>query len=377
MPWQEVSTMSLRHEFVVLAEAKETTMRALCQRFGISPKTGYKWLARYRATGVNALVDHSRRPQGSPRRTASEIESAVVRLRVQHPAWGARKLRRRLCDLGQQDLPCPSTFHAILQRHDLIDPAESPKHQAWVRFEHEAPNQLWQMDFKGHFALVQGRCHALTVLDDHARFNLCLQACADERGDTVQQRLTDVLRRYGLPERMTMDNGSPWGCSDEAHHYTPLTVWLIRLGIRVSHSRPYHPQTQGKDERFHRTLNVEVLHGPPFRDLAQCQRHFDDWRDIYNLERPHEALGMATPASRYQPSPRGFPETLPPIEYADGDIVRKVQEKGEISYLNRAWRIPKALRGYPVALRYTQTDGLMDVFFCHKKVAQINLQDPK
>lgn len=376
MPWQEISTMSLRHEFVVLADSEETNMSALCRRFEISPKTGYKWLARYRAAGVNALVDRSRRPQGSPRRTAPDIESAVVRLRVQHPAWGARKLYHRLCDLGRTDLPCPSTLQAILQRHGLIDPADSRTHQAWVRFEHDAPNQLWQMDFKGHFALVQGRCHALTVLDDHARFNLCLQACADERGDTVQHRLTPVLRRYGLPARMTMDNGAPWG-SDEDHRYTPLTLWLIRLGIGVSHSRPYHPQTQGKDERFHRTLNVEVLRGPPFRDLGQCQQRFDDWRAIYNLERPHEALGMATPASRYQPSPRAFPETLPPIEYADGDIVRKVQDKGEISYRNRTWRVPKALRGYPVALRRTQTDGLLDVFFCHQKVAQINLQYPK
>lgn len=376
MPWQEVSTMSLRHEFVVLAETEEVNMRALCQRFGISPKTGYKWLLRYRAAGVNALVDRSRRPQASPAQTAPDIESAVVRLRAQHPAWGARKLHKRLCVLGQPDVPVPSTIQAILTRHGLIDPVESAKHRAWVRFEHAAPNQLWQMDFKGHFALAQGRCHALTVLDDHARFNLCLQACANERGDTVQHRLTGMLRRYGLPERMTMDNGAPWG-SDAEHRYTPLTVWLIRLGIRVSHSRPYHPQTQGKDERFHRTLAVEVLRGPPFRDLEQCQQRFDAWRDIYNLERPHEALGMATPASRYQPSARPFPETLPPIEYADGDVVRKVQDRGEISYRHQTWRVPRALRGYPIALRPTQTDGLMDVFFCHQKVAQINLHDPQ
>lgn len=376
MPWQEVSTMSLRHEFVLLAESEGANMSALCCRFGISPKTGYKWLARYHEAGLSALMDRSRRPQVSPYQTSTDVARAILRLRDQHPAWGARKLRKRLCVLGHRNLPGPSTIHAILVREGRIDPAETVKHQPWIRFEHEAPNQLWQMDFKGHFALSQGRCHPLTVLDDHSRFNVTLSACADERGETVKTSLTGVFRRYGLPDRMTMDNGAPWG-SDEEHRYTPLTVWLICLSIGVSHSRPYHPQTQGKDERFHRTLAVEVLRGPPFRDLHQCQQRFDAWRDIYNLERPHEALGMATPASRYQPSPRGFPETLPPIDYADGDIVRKVQFKGEISYRNRTWRVPKALRGYPVALRCTQTDGLMDVFFCHQKVAQINLHDPK
>lgn len=376
MPWHEVSTMSLRHEFVVLAASEGVNMSALCRRFGISPKTGYKWLARYQEAGVEALADRSRRPRTSPSQTAPDMARAILRLRDRHPAWGARKLDTRLRVLGYRDVPCPSTIQAILLRSGRIAPAESAKHQPWTRFEHAAPNQLWQMDFKGHFALSQGRCHPLTVLDDHSRFALGLYACADERGATVQERLTRVFRRYGLPERMTMDNGSPWG-SDAEHLYTPLTVWLIRLAIGVGHSRPFHPQTQGKDERFHRTLAVELLRGPPFRDLDQCQRRFDAWRALYNLERPHEALGMATPASRYQPSPRSFPERLPPIDYAPDDLVRKVQAKGEIFYRNRAWHIAKALRGYPVALRYTQTDGVMDVFFCHQKVAQINLQDPE
>ena len=313
---------------------------------------------RYHEAGRSALTDRSRRPRISPYQTSTDVTRAILRLRDQHPAWGARKLRQRLCVLGHRDLPCPSTIHAILVRAGRIDPAETVKHQPWIRFEHEAPNQLWQMDFKGHFALSQGRCHPLTVLDDHSRFNVTLSACADERGETVKTSLTRVFRRYGLPERMTMDNGAPWG-SDEEHRYTPLTVWLIRLGIGVSHSRPYHPQTQGKDERFHRTLAAEVLRGPPFRDLHQCQQRFDAWRDIYNLERPHEALGMATPASRYQPSPRGFPETLPPIDYPDGDIVRKVQAKGEISYRNRTWGPQGPARLPCRAARYTnrRTDG--------------------
>src|SRR5262249_9640533 len=160
----------------------------------------------------------------------------------------------------------------------------------------------------------RGRCHPLTVLDDHSRFALGLEACANEQGVTVQERLTTIFRRYGLPRRMTMDNGSPWG-NDSTHPHTPLTVSLMRLGIGVGHSRPYHPQTQGKDERFHRTLKVEVLHGRTFRDLPHCQAAFDEWRTVYNVQRPHEALAMATPGSRYAISARPFPASLPAVEY--------------------------------------------------------------
>src|SRR5262249_28011286 len=160
------------------------------------------------------------------------------------------------------------------------------RHRPYQRFEHDAPNCLWQMDFKGHFATQTARCHPLTVLDDHSRFAVGLQACPDQRTETVKDRLTHIFRRYGLPQRMTRDNGSPWG-SDADHRFTPLTVWLMRLDIRVSHSRPYHPQTQGKDERFHKTLGLELLRDRFFRDLAQAQRCFDDWRYVYNLQRPH------------------------------------------------------------------------------------------
>jgi len=367
--------MSQRREFVMLAQVEGANMSELCRRFGISRKSGYKWLGRYLAEGEAGLADQPRRPRSSPGQTPAAVEAQVVGLRDTHPAWGGRKLRRRLLDLGHDSVPAASTITAILCRRGCLADSESAKRRAFVRFEHAAPNELWQMDFKGHFALEQGRCHALTVLDDHSRYALGLAACANERTETVRERLTALFRRYGLPWRMLMDNGSPWG-DDGTHAYTPLTVWLLRLGVAVSHGRPYHPQTQGKDERFHRTLAAEVLRGERFRDLAHCQRRFDAWRNVYNLERPHEALGMAVPASRFTPSPRSYPEQLAPIEYAPGLAVRKVQDKGRMDFVGRRFRLPKAFKGYPVALRPTPVDGAFDVLFCNHVVARIDLRDP-
>lgn len=377
MPWQEVSTMSLRREFVLLALLPQANRRELCRRFRISPKTGYKWLNRHDCGGVSALADGSRRPQRSPRRTAGELEQTILRLRQAHPAWGARKLLKRLEQLGHERLPAASTAHAILRRYGCIDPEASLKHLPWLRFEHAAPNALWQMDFKGHFALSEGRCHPLTVLDDHSRFNLCLRACANEQGVTVQGALTRTFRQYGLPLCMLMDNGSPWG-DDAGSPYTPFTVWLMHLGVAVSHARVRHPQTLGKDERFHRTLKAEVLATAELTDLRQAQQHFDRWREIYNFERPHEAIQMSTPASRYRASPRHFPEPLPPIEYDPTDTVRRVQSNGWLSYRGRMLRVSKAFRGYPVALRPNpEHDGLLEVFFCRQRIAQLDLRCPE
>ena len=192
-------------------------------------------------------------------------------VRAEHPAWGGRKIRRRLQDLKHPAVPSASTITAILHRQGRIAAAASAGHKPFERFERAAPNELWQMDYKGHFATRAGRCHPLTVVDDHSRYAVGLRACGDERGGTVQAELSAIFRRYGLPERMLMDNGSPWG-SDALHRHTWLTVWLLELGIAVSHGRPYHPQTQGKDERFHRTLTAEVIGRRAFADLAECQR---------------------------------------------------------------------------------------------------------
>ena len=368
MPWQEMSAVSLRAEFVRLAAAPGANVRELCRRFGVSPPTAYKWLAR--ARGGGDLADRSRRPRTSPGRLPADVEAAVLALRDEHPAWGGRKLRRRLLDLGRP-APAASTVTAVLRRHGRLGPrAGSPRD--FVRFEHAAANDLWQMDFKGHFPTAAGRCHPLTVLDDHSRYAVGLVACPDEQDATVRGHLTALFRRSGLPGRVLCDNGPPWGAGATGGRHTALTVWLLRLGVAVSHGRPHHPQTQGKDERFHRTLKAEVIQGRRFAGVADCQARFDDWREVYNARRPHEALGLAVPASRYAPSPRPFPEALPVWEYGPGDEVRRVSANGTVGDRGRVWWVGAAFRGERVALRATATDGVREVYLGPHAIATID-----
>jgi len=374
MPWREATPMSERSEFVTFAGREEAKVSELCRQYSISRKTGYKWMQRLRIEGWDGLRDRSRRPRRSPLRTPSDVEALICQLRSEHPAWGGRKLHHALRGDGMPRPPAPSTITAILERTGLLA-AERKRRRDWQRFEELRPNDLWQMDFKGHFATGDGRCHPFTMLDDHSRFNLSLAACPNERAETVQQHLTHAFQRYGLPLRMLMDNGSPWG-SDAIHQHTHLTAWLIRLGITVVHGRPYHPQTQGKEERFHRTLTAEVLAWhPSWSGLHEVQRAFDAWRDIYNLRRPHEALDHATPAARYQPSSRLFPSQLAPLEYAPGDHIRKVQDKGRISFKGREFLISRAFIGEPVALRPV-ADALWEVYYCHQRIRRIDLTGP-
>jgi len=301
------------------------------------------------------------------------MEQAVLGVRDRHPAWGGRKIAARLQQTGHQGVPAASTITEILRRHERLAEAEAIKHRPYQRFERARPNDLWQMDFKGHFGLRDGtRCHALTVLDDHSRYVLGVRACGNERRETVQTELIDLFRRYGLPLTMLMDNGAPWGTGDWHNRYTSLVVWLLRLGVEVTHGRPYHPQTQGKDERFHRTLSEELLSRKEFDNLMKMQLGFDRFRFTYNHERPHESLGLTVPAKRYLVSERIYPERLPPIEYPSSMAVRCVSE-GWLSYRGRAYRVNQAFSGYRLGLSPSDQDGLLHVFFCRHRIGQINV----
>lgn len=371
MPFEDRSAMSQKEEFVRLALAPGANVSALCRRFRIGRTCGHKLLSRYRMDGDGGLAEQSRRPRSSPARSAPEVEAAALSVRMAHPAWGGRKIARVLAREGI-GTPAASTITGILRRNGVALGALGGGAQPFIRFEHAAPNDLWQMDFKGHVALRAGRLHPLTVLDDHSRFSIVLSACADQTTETVKARLINAFRRYGLPWRIATDNGAPWGDGGR-NDFTLLTVWLIEAGIAVSHSRPCHPQTLGKDERFHRSLKAEALQGPPFEDLAKAQDAFDQWRHIYNAKRPHDALDGGVPLDRYQVSPRQYRETVEPFEYAKDDLIRRVQQQGFVSFLGRYFRLCKAFQGKAIAFRPTGKDGVFDAWFRHQKIETIDL----
>ncbi|MFT3870550.1 MAG: IS481 family transposase [Nibricoccus sp.] len=375
MSWDNKNTIARRHEFVTFALAGSISMVALCERFGVSRKTGYKWLRRFHAQGPAGLEDRQRARVRRSNQTSCSVETRVVKLRTKHPTWGARKLHRRLCDLGHTCMPAVSTFARILRRRGCIHPRHSAAHQPMQCFARAEPNQLWQMDFKGHFAMQRGgRRHPLTVLDDHSRFSVGLEACANEQTVCVRERLERIFTCYGLPEQILCDNGPPWGGTGP--EFTQLSVWLLRLGVEVIHGRPFHPQTQGKDERFHRTLKADLLDRLDWRDLAQAQRRFDAYRHLYNYDRPHEALDLAVPASRYRPSSRRMPARLPIAQYEASELVHLVKSKGEITFQNRFFFIGQAFIGLPVALRPCAAHGIYRVCYAAFTLGLIDLSKP-
>lgn len=352
MPWEDRSIMDQRIEFVALASAPGANLSRLCRRFGVSRPTAYKWLARAADQGgPSALADRSRRPHASPTRVDHSVEDAVLAVRDTHPAWGGRKIRAWMQRHGAVRPPAASTITAILQRHGRIDPAESAKRGPMTRFEDERPNGTWQMDFKGHLPMRRGgRCHPLTVLDDHSRYCVALRSCVNETEGTVRTELVAAFERYGMPDRILCDNGSPWG-SGATREWTALEVWLLERGVAVAHGRPYHPQTQGKDERFHRTLKAELLCRVDLLDQRHAQSVFDPWRTMYNTQRPHEALGMVPPGERYRPGSRCFDPRKVDPGYGPGEVLRKTDEYGRFRYRGRGWRVGKAFKGRVLALR--------------------------
>lgn len=372
MPFRGMSIVEQREAFVRQALEEGSNVRALCRAYGISPTTGYRWLERYRASGVGGLGDRSRRPRRSPTTTPEDVVKAVIEVRREHPCWGGRTIHHVLRRRGVAPLPHANTITGILHRHGLIGTEESAKRRAFVRFERAEPNELWQMDFKGHFALAAGRCHPLTVVDDHSRYAVTLVACPNERRQGVQTALRETFARHGLPEEILIDNGPPWG-TDFDHRHTKLTAWLMRLGIVPTHGRPYHPQTRGKSERFNGTLAREVIDGRVFADLGEAQAHFDAWRHVYNHERPHQAIGNEPPASRYRPSPRPLPAELPPMAYDADCLVRWVQKDGRISLDNRNVFVSNAFAGDPVGLKPTARDGVFEVLYCRFLVGRLDL----
>ena len=375
MPWNEVSAMSLRNEFVSLAIQRKTTISELCRRYSISRKTAYKWINHYKENTDTDFSNRSNKPNYSPNKTPFDVEALIKVTRLEFPEWGGRKLKRYLENEGHDRVPAASTITEIIKRNDLLKTSSVAEKENWIRFEHEFPNDLWQMDFKGPISSNSGDWQALTVLDDHSRFSLGIQICRQQTYKDTSKALIEVFRRYGLPKRMTMDNGNPWGISNKTRNWTKFAIWLMDQGIHVSHSRPHHPQTQGKDERFHRSLKAEVLTKHHFINGKDLQNRCESWRGLYNNKRPHDALNLEVPTSRYQISPREYKEEPELFEYSGSDITRKVHSAGELKYLGKVFYVGATLYRKTVAIRGSGTDGVLHVYYRHQRVAKLDLRE--
>jgi transposase InsO family protein len=348
MPWKQVNLQEQRIAFVIRARVGGRRMSALCREFGISRDTGYRWLRRYeQASSVMELCEVSRRPHHSPGQTAAEIEEKVVELRQQY-GWGARKLITLLESRHHLQLK-EWTAHRILRRRGLIEARQSHR-PALQRFERAAPNELWQMDGKGQYGVEQGWCYPLTILDDHSRFAVGLYALPRWQSARIWNCLLDSFARYGMPEAFLIDHGVPWWSNTNGHGLTQFAVALIEQGIDLLYGRPYHPQTRGKIERLHRTLDQAVRFKGRPNQFAAWGELLEQFRTEYNHIRPHEALAMKPPATRYQPSPRQYAAHPRRWIYPQGAMVYRLNTQGCLDYQGHRWFVCEALAGKEVRL---------------------------
>ncbi len=353
MPWKETCPMDERMKFIADYLKNEWNLSDLCQYYGISRKTGYKWLARYQAEGPSGLHDRSRAPRHHPNAVHKAVQDRIVAFRVEHPYWGPRKLVHRLTQLEPATRwPATSTAGEILKRHGLTVPRRrkrrTPPYTQPFR-ESLQPNDVWCADFKGWFRTQCGtRIDPLTISDAVSRY---LLRCQDLRRPTrtaAQAVFTAVFQQFGLPAAIRTDNGAPFA-STGLGGLSRLSVWWLRLGIVPERIRPGHPEENGRHERMHRTLKQATAAPPRATPKAQ-QLAFDRFLTEYNQERPHEALDMQTPAQHYQPSPRPFPARLPEMEYPSGYLVRRVRSNGQIRWQGRLIFVSEVLIGQKVGL---------------------------
>jgi transposase InsO family protein len=364
MAWKTMDVHEQRVRFVVAATQKLQPFSALCAEYEISRPTGYVWLRRYQKCGVAGIAEQSRKPHYSPRRTASELERQVVEVRLRYPDWVARKLQVVLAR-GGVTLP-RNTIHRILLRHDLVH--EQPRGTAALqRFEREQPNELWQMDFKGPKGWPQAM-GPLSVLDDHSRYLIALADNGSTHGEPVQKQLEEAFQRCGVPEEMLMDHGTPWWSTHTLSGRTHLSLWLMRQGIQLHWSGIRHPQTQGKVERFHGSLQRALERRGVPREKTQA------WLDAYRWEhnhvRPHEALGMRTPATVWRPSAKHYDPNPPRWEYPQGAWVLKVDCQGKLDIKGQKWKISRALSGEWVQV--IPVEQRMMVFYCTTLIRELD-----
>lgn len=371
MSWKERTVEQMREEFARRVLARERSKAALCREYGISRPTGDKWLKRF--LNSESMSDRSRAPKSVPGRINPVLEDEIVAVRKKYPAIGAVKLRAMMASKGCNDLPCARTFNNVFHRHGLIEHSDSQAAMPCERFEKAAPNEMWQADFKGHFAMKNGyRCHPLNILDDHSRFNLCVEALQGETFGDVKPVMERLFREYGLPFSFLCDNGNPWGTA-QSLGYTRFEVWLMELGILTLHGRIRHPQTQGKEERFNRSFTRECLRHHEIRDLVHAQQVFDEYRTFYNEVRPHCALELDVPQSHYRNSNKQFSEVIAPWEYGPEYKLCKVKESGYFNYNGQGYFLSEAFAGKQIAVRESHLPGQITLVFRQFKVGRIDL----
>jgi transposase InsO family protein len=369
MSWKVVSAMEQRVRMMAQWESGAESVAELCRRYGISRKTAYKWWVRWREQGVEGLAERSRAPQRQAQRIAPAWERAVVEARGGHPTWGPKKLlvelEKRTAELGEE-LPARSTIGAILQRHGLSwarQPRRRASASAAPLAHATAANRVWAADYKGWFRCGDGAaCYPLTISDDYSRYLLRCQALTGVEEALARPVFEAAFREYGMPEAIRTDNGPPFasaGLCGLSH----MSVWWLRLGIRLERIEPGQPQQNGRHERLHRTLKAEAT-APPAADLRRQQARLDAFRREYNAARPHEALGQATPESWYEvAAPRPYPARLPDYEYPARCQLRRVAADGSIRWNWARLSLTRALRGEQVALEEV-AEGVWQVRFC-------------
>lgn len=362
MPWRTTDLVTIREEFVKLGLSGQYPVAALCNAYGISEKTGHKWLNRFKEEGRPGLSDRSHAPHDTPHKMSLEVKREILALREMHPTWGPKKLRvvlrRRL---PEKHWPAPSSIGDLLRREGCVKPARRRNSSVGLPIDSgltvaQSPNDVWSTDFKGEFRVLSGDlCYPLTAQDVLSRFVIGTTALSSTAGVPVQITFTRHFEEFGLPLVMRSDNGVPFASASAIGRLSKLAVWWIRLGIRPERIEPGEPQQNGTHERMHRTLKAETTR-PPGSTLIDQQLRFDRFRREFNNERPHESLSQETPASRYAPSPRVFPSSLPEMVYPAHFEVRTVTESGAINFRSRRFQLSTALTTQEIGLEETEED---------------------
>lgn len=354
--------MDERCRFVLAVLAPEANISALCREFGVSRKTGYKWIHRFQEGGLARLSDRSRRPHSNPFEVSAEMVAEIVRWRLYHHTWGPKKLRAVLLRrYTAREVPAVSTIARILRRCSLIKPRKRRRRHKdllWQRIEPQAPNDLWTVDFKGWWHTQDSRrCEPLTVRDEYSRLVLDIRAMTSTATKAVQEAFAQIFERYGLPKAIRTDNGPPFALAHSLRGLTRLSAWWVALGIRLERIELGHPEQNGGHERLHKDIRQE-LQVVQAEDLNHQQEIFDLWRMEFNCERPHEALGMRTPAQVHRPSPQRFTSEKPEIVYPSAFEVRVVRHHGEIKFGGQLRFISEALAGWKVGIERTPDEKL-------------------